>query len=202
MPVREPVCRNAQEEKLRRAAIEWAYIQLGSPPEVLWARSKGERGTVLKIRDYLRWPPEKQKHSRQIWRTLPRPHTPIQPRTAAHALKHVHTCSHAHARTHLDGSKRPHVANARRFCVGTPEELSRTMERVWQVCPASERIVQDIRRFPRALERIVECKGAKVPELDRRHGRRAAAPKRALHSDCDGALAEQELKFARLDPSV
>ena len=76
------------------------------------------------------------------------------------------------------------------------------MERFWQVCPASERIVQDIRLFPRALERIVDCKGAKVPELDRRHGRRAAAPKRALHSDRDGALAEQELKFARLDPSV
>ena len=69
----------------------------------------------------------------------PRPHTPIQPRTAAHALKHVRTCSHAHACTHPDGSKRPHVANARRFCVGTPEKLSRTMERVWQVCPSSLR---------------------------------------------------------------
>ena len=64
------MCRNAQEEKLRRAAIEWAYIQLGSSPEVLLARSKGERGTVLNIRDCLRWPPEKQKHSRLIWRTL------------------------------------------------------------------------------------------------------------------------------------
>ena len=51
LSVREPVCRNAQEEKLRRAAIEWAYVQLGSPPEVLWARSKEKRGTALKIRD-------------------------------------------------------------------------------------------------------------------------------------------------------
>ena len=29
-----------------------------------------------------------------------------------------------------------------RFCVGTPEELSRTMNRVWQVSPSPERIVQ------------------------------------------------------------
>jgi hypothetical protein len=60
----------------------------------------------------------------------------------------------------------------KRFKVGTPEELSRTMERVWMVSPSSEEIVRDIKRFPKALARIIECKGAKVPELDTRHGRR------------------------------
>jgi hypothetical protein len=86
----------------------------------------------------------------------------------------------------------------KRFKVGTPEELSRTMERVWQVCPSSERIVQDIKRFPKALKRIIEAKGAKVPDLDNRRGRRKSKPV-TLHSDCDGAIAEREAKFARLD---
>lgn len=87
----------------------------------------------------------------------------------------------------------------KRFKVGTPEELSRTMERVWQVCPSSERIVQDIMRFPKALKRIIEAKGAKVPELDNRRGRRKSRPV-TLHSDCDGAIAQREAKFARIDP--
>jgi hypothetical protein len=73
------------------------------------------------------------------------------------------------------------------------------MERVWLVAPTSERIVQDIQRFPKALARILECKGAKVPEMDNRRGRRKSKPV-PLHSDCDGALAAREEKFARLDP--
>ena len=87
----------------------------------------------------------------------------------------------------------------KRFKVGTPEELSRTMERVWMVSPSSEEIVRDIKRFPKALARIIECKGAKVPELDNRHGRRE--PKQSvLHSDCDIALAARNEVFERLDP--
>ena len=41
------------------------------------------------------------------------------------------------------------------------------MERVWMVCPSSERIVQDIKRFPTALQRIIEAKGAKCRTLTR-----------------------------------
>ena len=40
------------------------------------------------------------------------------------------------------------------------------MTRVWTACPSSERIVQDIKRIPTALKRIIETKGAKVPDLD------------------------------------
>ena len=87
----------------------------------------------------------------------------------------------------------------KRFKVGTPEELSRTMERVWMVSPSSEEIVRDIKRFPTALARIIECKGAKVPELDDRHGRRETKPT-VLHSDCDIALAARNEVFASLDP--
>ncbi len=66
------------------------------------------------------------------------------------------------------------VDDPKRFKVGTPEELSSTMDQVWLVCPTSERIVQDIKRFLKALERIIECKGAKVPELDNRKPARPA----------------------------
>ena len=87
-----------------------------------------------------------------------------------------------------------------RFNVGTTAELGRTMLRVWQISPSPLRIVHDIRRFHTALERIIECKGARVPDLDHRTGRRATAAARVYHSDCDGAFAAQKVKFARLDP--
>eukprot|EP00966_Prymnesium_polylepis_P090871 2104064-Prymnesium_polylepis.1 len=90
------------------------------------------------------------------------------------------------------------VDDPKRFNVGTPEELSRTMDRVWMVSPTSARIVQDIRRILRALQRIIEYKGAKVPELDNRRGRRATGPV-VLHSDCSDALAARDKKFAALD---
>ena len=85
-----------------------------------------------------------------------------------------------------------------RFNMGTPYELARTMERVWTVSPSSARIVQDIKRIPTALKRIIDAKGAKVPELDNRRGRRKSMPV-VLHADCDGAIAQREAKWARMD---
>ena len=73
------------------------------------------------------------------------------------------------------------------------------MKRVWTVCPSSERIVQDIKRIPTALKRIIEAKGAKVSDLDNRRGRRQSQPV-VLHADCDGAIAEREAKWARFEP--
>ena len=72
------------------------------------------------------------------------------------------------------------------------------MERVWTVCPSSERIVQDIKRFPSALKRIIEAKGAKVPDLDNRRGRRQSMPV-VLHADCDSAIAQREAKWVCMD---
>ena len=68
---------------------------------------------------------------------------------------------------HLD------VKNTKRFKVGTPDELSKTLRRCWKVAVTSDRIVCDIKRWPVAIEAIVAARGAKVPELDNRHGRRA-----------------------------
>lgn len=85
-----------------------------------------------------------------------------------------------------------------RFKLGTPNELSSTMERTWEVCPTPERIVQDISRFPQALNAIISARGAKVPELDNRRGRRATQ-KFVSHSDCKEAEQLKEAKWMRLD---
>jgi len=60
-------------------------------------------------------------------------------------------------------------------------------------------LVQDIKRVPKAIARIIECNGAKVPELDNRRGRRKSK-RVVLHGDCADALAAREAKSARLDP--
>jgi len=91
------------------------------------------------------------------------------------------------------------VDDSKRFGIGTPQQLSSTMERVWQVCPSSERIVQDIKRVPKAIARIIECSVAKVPELDNWRGRRTTK-RVTLHGDFADALAAREAKFARLNP--
>ena len=84
-----------------------------------------------------------------------------------------------------------------KFKFGTPAEVASTMRRVWEVCPTSERIVQDIKRFPTALDKIIAAEGAYVPELDKRTGRRARAPTRAFdyHPDCAGALDTASVKY-------
>ena len=76
----------------------------------------------------------------------------------------------------------------RKFKMGTPKELWSTMERVWEVAPTSERIVQDIMRWPVAVRAIVAARGTIVPELDNRHGRRKAPkPPAHLHPDAHAA---------------
>jgi hypothetical protein len=54
------------EERLKRAAIEYAFVQLGSPPEALW---KGHAGVIVQVRDFLRLPVG-CKHLHTIQRTL------------------------------------------------------------------------------------------------------------------------------------
>jgi hypothetical protein len=83
-----------------------------------------------------------------------------------------------------------------KFKFGTPKEVGSTMRRVWEVCPSSERIVQDIKRFPAALDKIIAAEGAYVPELDKRTGRRTRAT-RAIdyHPDCAGALNTASVKY-------
>jgi hypothetical protein len=89
--------------------------------------------------------------------------------------------------------------NPLKFSMGTPAEVSSSLRRTWQVCPTSERIVQDISRFPAALEKIIAAEGAYVPELDKRSGRRQRKATRrfAYHPDCTAAKAANEARCAQ-----
>ena len=85
----------------------------------------------------------------------------------------------------------------KRFSRATPDEAWSTMERVWQVAPRSERIVQDIMRWPRALDKIIQAEGCVVPELDNRNGRRNI--KSTYHSDVKYALEYRQQKITALE---
>lgn len=52
---------------------------------------------------------------------------------------------------------------------GTPRQLSWAMRRTWVHNPSSERIVEDISRYPLVIDRIIECEGGVVPDFTMQH---------------------------------
>ena len=82
-----------------------------------------------------------------------------------------------------------HHTDPDKFLMGTPAEVSKSMDRTWEVFPTPERIVSDILKFPKALKRIKEVKGAVVPEMDTRTGRRSTAHTRAATRPCRRATS-------------
>ena len=86
-----------------------------------------------------------------------------------------------------------HKDDKRKFKLGTPGDVWHAMTRSWQMI-RPERVVQDIRRWERALEKIVQARGAVVPELDTRHGRRAVPF--TPHPDCEESMRVKEEKWA------
>ena len=60
----------------------------------------------------------------------------------------------------------------RKFKFVTPAEVWSIMARCWEVEPTSERIVEDILKFPMVLDRIIEAEGCVVFDLFLRTGRR------------------------------
>lgn len=102
----------------------------------------------------------------------------------------------------LEYSMKQHVAltchldkdDKKRFKLGTPDEVSKTLRRCWEVAVTSERIVCDIRRWTAAIDAIIKAEGAKVPELDNRRGRRATRAL-AVHDDAKGALEALHAKW-------
>ena len=46
--------------------------------------------------------------------------------------------------------------------MGIPGDAWRTMTAVWETKPSSCRVIQDIYRFRKALDRIIEAKGSYV----------------------------------------
>mmetsp|Transcript_41322 Transcript_41322/g.113695 ORF Transcript_41322/g.113695 Transcript_41322/m.113695 type:complete len:130 (+) Transcript_41322:1022-1411(+) len=57
--------------------------------------------------------------------------------------------------------------------------------------PTSERIVEDILKWPKAVTAIIAAKGCIVPELDERKGRRKSTPMVMLHPDAASANKER-----------
>ena len=47
------------------------------------------------------------------------------------------------------------------------------VERVWEVCPAPNRVIQDIDRWAHNISTIIKACGIVVYDLNPRHGRRA-----------------------------
>eukprot|EP00966_Prymnesium_polylepis_P257668 5952697-Prymnesium_polylepis.1 len=78
------------------------------------------------------------------------------------------------------------------------------MEATWasDTAVSSDRIVEDILRFPAALEAIIAAKGAKVPELDNRRGRRKTRPRTREFEPARIEAVEAHLKerYEALDP--
>ena len=64
------------------------------------------------------------------------------------------------------------IGDPRKFTLGTPKEVWSTMTRAWEVEPTSERIVEDIKAFPRVLQKIVNARGCIVKDEFLRTGRR------------------------------
>jgi hypothetical protein len=72
----------------------------------------------------------------------------------------------------IEGPDGEPVPNPRRFNMGTPAEVERTMFRCWTLEPTSDRIVEDILGLPRVLDKIIEARGTVVPDEFLRSGRR------------------------------
>ena len=79
--------------------------------------------------------------------------------------------------------------------------IQQLMERTWAHDGAvrSERIVEDICRFPAALQAIIAADGAKVRHLDNRQGRRRSKPYQPPHIEAVEELLKA--RFERLDPT-
>jgi hypothetical protein len=67
------------------------------------------------------------------------------------------------------------------------------MERLWEILPSSDRIVEDIAAIPIAISKIIAARGAVVPELDNRKGRRSVLRETEVHPDAvEGRAAQRD----------
>ena len=88
-----------------------------------------------------------------------------------------------------------------KWLAGKAKDVQRLMTETWAHDGAvkDERIVEDICRFPAALEAIIAAKGAKVEHLDNRRGRRQSKPYQAPRIEAVEELLKA--RFERFDPT-
>ena len=60
-------------------------------------------------------------------------------------------------------------SDPRRYLDGNPQQLSSALRRTWADNPTSERIVEDMTRYPVVIDKIVEHKGGVVPDFKAQH---------------------------------
>ena len=53
--------------------------------------------------------------------------------------------------------------------MGTPNQLWQSIVLAWEHAPSSDRIIEDVERLPRVLEKIVGVLGCVVPDENFRH---------------------------------
>ena len=82
--------------------------------------------------------------------------------------------------------------DARRFSMGSPDQVWSSLELVLHVAPTPAQIVADVMALPRVLDKIIEAEGAVVPDLFLRSGRRV---RRADDKgDCDTKVRKRQRK--------
>ena len=90
------------------------------------------------------------------------------------------------------------IDDPKKFKMGTPAECGDNMDRTWEVYPTLERVVQDIRKFPRALDAIILEEGGVVEGLTKLTGRRKELHLHLdfpHHADCAEAVKTREEKW-------
>ena len=88
--------------------------------------------------------------------------------------------------------------NNKIFQLGTPREVSRCIDRCWQVEPTAKRVLDDIESWEFALDQIISANGTVVHGLALRHGHRAN--KRYGTGKCKNRVSNSQRKdllFAR-----
>jgi len=88
----------------------------------------------------------------------------------------------------------------RRFNLGTPAEVFRSIERAWAVAPTSKRICEDILMPTFVLEKIIAAQGTTVEDEALRHGRRKAEHRtwESVHQRV-GPLVNKPRSFQRIE---
>ena len=102
----------------------------------------------------------------------------------------------AYTRTQKDDDP---VTGHEKYKMRTAKDVRETMLRVWKWSVTSERIVQDISRWPSTLERIIDAKGAVLPKK-RPVGKRPRTREFQPPPDCPLTTAALRAECALLDP--
>lgn len=87
----------------------------------------------------------------------------------SHGFAHLELC----IKTHVALTSCYDIEDPRRFKLGTPKEVYRTLRRCWEISPTSDQIIEDILGFRLILEKIVEAEGCVIADEYFRTGRRA-----------------------------